>query len=212
MKRISPLGLLLAGALSLGFTLPATAQENGLLEDSSVEEGADPNRPKGWYAFVTPKEVEGGQFYVTGGTEGENTHSGASALQFHFPEGADVAQVLWNAHPGHRGIKAEPASYTCTFWVKAEDLQEGFHTWVAIVGYQADHQRVRELGRSVYQTGSTLTAGQWTKVSFTFVVPDDKQLATFTPSVVFKSDPESVATHVPPTTRVLVDDIVITKN
>lgn len=185
--------------------LPLKAQETGLLPNSSFEKSFE-GRPKGWRLFTTPPEVKG-DYYVTDGKEGEDTHSGRNALQFLFPDGAELAQCVWMADPVHAGIAVEPGRYSCSFWIKSQDLAEEAHVWIAITGYGADNSRTGELARSDYLRNKHLPAGDWTKIRFSFEIPDGVSRVGL--SVIFKTNPNASINPVTPATRVLVDDIEI---
>lgn len=188
--------------------LPLHAQDAGLLPNSSFEKSFE-GRPKGWRLFSTPPEVKG-EFYVTDGKEGQETHTGANALQFRFPDGAELAQCVWMADPVYAGIAVEPGRYSCSFWIKAEELSEGFHVWIAVTGYGPDNTRTGEIGRSDYLRGKDLPSGDWTKIRFSFEIPPDG-VSRIGLSTIFKTNPNSSINPVTPATRILVDDIEIAK-
>lgn len=203
-KYLSPLAV----ALCLAFT--AHAQEVGLLPNASFETAIE-DRPKGWRVFPSPPETTG-EFYVADGTEGQTTRTGIGALQFFFPEGGDIAQCVWMADPIHGGVALEPGRYSCSFWVKAEDLQEGFHTWLSIIGFGPDNARIGDIGRSDYLDSQDLLHDEWTRVRFSFEVTPESGVARVAPTVVFKTNANASVNPVPPTTRVIYDDVELTKD
>jgi len=200
MKHLLPLLLLL--------TCPALAQEGGLLPNASFETTAE-DRPKGWRVFLNPESASG-DFYIVSGQEGIETHTGSAALQFHFPSGADIIQATWMADPKYGGAAVTPKEYTCSFWIRGEDLPPDNHVWVSVVGYGADGKRTGELGRSDYLTRKDLQNGAWTQVRFRFPVTDDSGVARVAPSVVFKANPGGTMAPASPEARVIVDDLQIT--
>lgn len=201
MKILPPLLCLIA----LASPCPAQS-ESSLLPNPSFETVTE-GRPKGWRVFLTPPETTG-QFFVSAGSEGGETRTGAAALRFSFPDGAELSQAIWMADPTYGGMAVETGRYTCSFWIKAEDLQAGFHTWVVVTGYGEDKSRVGELGRSGYLTAKDLSSGEWTSVRFSFEVPEEG-VARIAPSLIFKTDPSSSVNPVPGTMQILVDDLVI---
>lgn len=204
MKNIIPLVIFTALITSV------SAQDTGVLPNSSFEVASE-GRPKGWRMFTTPPEVNGDSFIVTQ-DEGTLTRTGFSAIQFHFPDGADLAQAVWMADPIYAGAVVEPGNYTCSFWIRAEDMQEHFHTWVSIVGYSAENARIDEIARSNYLQDKELGHGEWTQVRFDFDIPEDGSIARIAPSVILKTHPDHSVNPVPPGTRVIIDDLEIIKN
>lgn len=199
-RPLHALGLLLA--LSSAF-----AASEGLLPDPSFEEMADA-RPVGFRVFPSPSDVQG-DFYILEGMEGDTTHTGRRALQFHFPEGAEVSQTAWTADPARGGCAVQPGSYTCSFWVKAEGMQTGFHVWVAIAGYGDGKQPIDKVARSEYLTVGKLPPGEWQRVEFNFDISPESGVQRVAPTVVFKTNPDGSVNLVTPDTRVLVDDLQI---
>jgi len=198
--------LALTGAVVLS---SAFAKDNtGLLPNASFEINAE-GRPTGWRIFHNPENAKG-DFFISAGNEGEDTHTGAAALQFRFAEGTDLLQSVWMADPNYGGMAVESGTYSCTFWIKASNLLEGFHTWVSIVGYDANKERTGELGRSSYLGKQDLTNATWTPDRFTFNVPEG--VTRIGLSVVFKTHPNASMNPVPPTTQILIDDILIEKD
>lgn len=200
--------ILLSASLIAISAFSVFAQGGNILPNPSFEITTE-GRPKGWRPFVTPSEATG-EFFVADGKEGETVRTGISALQIHFPEAAEVSQVVWLSDPIYGGAPVEPGRYSCAFWVKSEDLRPGFHVWISIVGYAEDKTRVDELERSEYLTSKELPDGAWTRVRFTFEVPESG-VTRIAPSLVFKTDPKSTRNTVTPSTRVIVDDLEIVR-
>lgn len=190
----------------LALTLPAIASD-GLLPNPSFEEMTE-GRPVGFRVFPSPDDAQG-DFYILDGTEGDTTHTGRRALQFHFPEGADISQVAWTADPASGGCVAQTGSYTCSFWIKAEGMRAGFHVWVAVNGYGEGRKLLEKIGRSEYLNSAKFTNGDWQRVEFTFDVFTQDGVQRLAPSVVFKTSPDALAKSVPPETRIFVDDLQI---
>lgn len=193
------------GAL-LALSCPAVAVD-GLLPNPSFEDMAE-GRPVGFRVFPSPAEVQG-DFYILDGTEGDTTRTGRRALQFHFPEGAEIAQAAWMADPVQGGCAIQPGTYTCSFWIKAEGMLPGFHVWVALTGYGDGRQTVEKVGRSEYLSFGKLPEGEWKRVEFTVNILPEDPIQRLAPSVVFKTNPDASINLVPPDTRVLVDDLQI---
>jgi len=206
---MSPTKTNLTIVLACLLALPLQAQENTALPNPSFEQPAE-GRPKGWRMFPSPEEAAG-EFFVSAGQEGSDTHTGACALQFKFPQETSVSQCVWMADPVYGGMAAAPGRYSASFWIKAEDLRTGFHTWVVITGFTAENKRIDELGRSDYLGTKDLPHGEWTRVSFSFDIPEGLPVARLAPSVIFKTSPDSSINLVPQETRILVDDLYIEK-
>ncbi len=188
----------------------AGAQDAGLLPNPSFETSIE-SRPKGWRVFPSPSDAVG-EFYVTNGTEGETTRTGISALQFHFPRGGELSQCAWMADPVYGGVAVEPGRYSCSFWVKAVDLEPGAHTWLSIVGFGPDNARTGEIARSDYLAAKDFQGADWTRVRFSFEILPDGGVARVAPTVVFKTQPDSSVNAVPAATRVIYDDLELTKD
>lgn len=188
-------------------SLTPVVAADGLLPNPSFEEMADA-RPVGFRVFPNPPEVQG-DFYILDGTEGDTTHTGRRALQFHFPEGAEISQTAWTADPARGGCAVQPGSYTCSFWIKAEGMQTGFHVWVALAGYGEGRQPIDKVARSEYLTVGKLPHGEWQRVEFNFDINPESGVQRVAPSVVFKTSPDATVNFVSPDTRVLVDDLQI---
>lgn len=185
------------------------AAADGILPNPSFEKSVE-DRPKGWRVFLTPEEVRG-TFYVASGQEGKDTRTGAAALLFSFPDGADLAQGAWMADPAHGGGDASPGGYFCSFWIRAENLPEGFHAWVSIVGYDLEGKRIGEVARSEYLSGKNLTGDSWTQIRFSFDVAEESKITRLAPSVILKAQPSGDPASAPADLRVWVDDLQITK-
>ncbi len=188
------------------------AENSGLLPNSSFEEINLEGHPKGWRFFASPKDAVADVPCVTDGKAGKDTHEGLAALQFSFPQGTELVQALWAADPNAGGISVEPGRYSCSFWIKAEDLADEFHIWMQISGYGADKLLLKEVARSGYLKARDFPDGDWSRINFSFEILPDDGIVRIAPSVIFKTSPKSVLTAVPPTTRILVDDVEITKN
>lgn len=198
MKIILLLPLLAAAAL---------AQDEGLLPNPSFE-STDGERPTGFRIYTTPANTPG-EFYIQDGAEGETTHSGKHAIQFYFPEGADIAQVVWTGQPRTGGTPIQPGRYNVKFWIKATELPKGFHVWLVLTGFASDGSRVGEIARSKYLFDKDLTQ-EWQAVEFPFEITPEQNVTTVAASVVFKADPKNTVQNVTPNTRVMVDDIILT--
>ncbi len=194
----------------LAVSLSPLAAEDGLLPNPSFEQVSE-GRPTGFRNFLSPPEAPSGDNFVLDGMEGDMTHTGQRALQFHFPDGAEIIQSAWIADPRLGVCQLEPGSYVCSFWVKAENMIEGFHVWVTLTELGADNKKAGEIGRSDYVRRSDLLSTDWTQFSFTFQVPDQDGAASVAPSVIFKTSPEAQIRLVPADTRILVDDLQIVK-
>ena len=194
--------MLLCSSLSASLTAG-----EGLLPNWSFETAAG-ERPRGWRMFTTPQGLDG-DFYVTDGESGRDTHSGRRALQFRFPAGASLSQAVWMCDPRHGGIEASPGSYSCAFWIKSGYLSDGFHAWVSVTGFDRDGQRIDEIARSDYLGAAALPAGSWNQVQFEFELTSDGAVAYLAPAVVFKTSPDGSANAVPADFRILVDDLVL---
>ncbi len=190
----------------LALAFPAKAVD-GLLPNPSFEE-MTAGRPLGFRVFPSPDDAQG-DFYVLEGTEGDTTHTGRRALQFHFPEGADIAQVAWTADPATGGCVVQTGGYKCSFWIKAEGMRPGFHVWVAANGYGEGKKPLEKIARSEYLNAAELANGDWKRVEFTFDVLTEGGIQRVAPSVVFKTSPDALIEHVPSDTRILVDDLQI---
>ena len=187
---------------------PAAA-EDGLLPNPSFEQVAD-GRPEGFRNFLSPAGTPPGDNFVLDGMEGDTTHTGRRALQFHFPDGAEIIQSVWMADARPGGCRLEPGSYTCSFWVKAEGMLEGFHLWVTVWQLDADNKKAGQAGRSGYLRASDLLPAGWKQISFDFDVADGP--VSVAPSVTFKTSPDGLVRPVPADTRLWVDDLQIVKN
>lgn len=185
-----------------------TAVADGILPNPSFEKSIE-NRPKGWRVFLTPEEAKG-IFYTSAGQEGKDTHTGSAALLFSFPDGADLAQAVWMADPVHGGGEANSGRYAGTFWIRVENLPEGFHAWVSVVGYGADGNRIGEVGRSEYLDAKSLSE-TWTQARFSFEVAPESGVVRLAPSVVLKAQPSGEPAPTPPDLGVWVDDLQVTK-
>jgi hypothetical protein len=191
------------------FAAAQLASADGILPNPSFET-TTANRPKGWRVFLSPDTAKG-EFFLQSGQEGTDTHTGAAALLFSFPEETDVAQAMWMADPTYGGGEATPGRYVGTFWTRAENLPPGFHLWVSVVGYGANGQRISEAGRSEYLTAKQLEGDTWTQIRFSFDVPSDSGITRLAPSVVLKAQPSGAAAPAPTDLRVWVDDLQITR-
>lgn len=184
---------------------------DGILANPSFEDTAKAgDRPKGWQVFTTPSDVKGA-FFISDGQEGEETHTGAAALLFSFPDAPAVAQALWMALPKYGGAEISSGDYTCSFWIRGKNIPPGFHTWVSLVGYNGEGERVDELARSDYIDVDRFNGSEWTQVSFPFTIPADSPVVLVAPSVIFKSQPSGDPFPVPGDLRVMVDDLQIQK-
>lgn len=204
MKQLFPLLLLTVFAASA----PGLDDE-GLLPNPSFETSAD-GGPSGFRMSTTPPDTPG-DFYITEGSEGDTTHSGRAALQFRFPEGAAIAQAVWTGSPRLGGLKIEPGRYNVSFWIRAEEMLHGFHTWVALTGFASDGRRIMEFARSDYLTSTDLPPSEWKNISFSMEITPELGIDQIAPSVIFKTSPSGSVNQVPPETRILVDDIVLTE-
>lgn len=200
---------LLAVACLMAAHLPLMAEDASasLLPNASFENEWN-GRPKGWNIFTTPSDAPG-EFYLSGEEGKSHAHSGEHALQFYFPEGANIAQCLWIADPKYGGMPVEPGLYTCTFKIKGIDMQPGFHVWVSAVGFDADGKRVDKTQRSEYLKDRDLETEKWIESQFFFEVRPQDGIKTIAPVVVFKTSPDGGVNSVPPGTRILIDDVVI---
>ncbi len=194
----------------LAVSLSPLAAEDGLLPNPSFEQVSE-GRPTGFRNFLSPAEAPPGDNFVQDGMEGEMTHTGRRALQFYFPDGAEITQSVWMADPRLGGCRAEPGRYTCSFWAKAENMVEGLHLWVTLTGYGADNAKTGEVARSEYLRRPDLPEGEWKQFSFTFDVPVQDGVASLAPSIIFKTHPDARIHPVPADTRILVDDVQIAK-
>lgn len=201
------LSILVPLVFALSFS--ARAQEAAALPNPSFEKTFE-GRPKGWRFFSTPSGVAG-EFYVDSAQEGVDSHGGSCALQFKFPSETEISQCVWMADPVHAGMPAGPGRFGASFWIKAEGLVDGFHAWVTITGFDSDNKRLEEIARSDYLQAKDLPEGEWSRVSFSFEIPEGSAVARIAPSVVFKTRPDSSPNTVPPSTRILVDDLEIEK-
>jgi hypothetical protein len=180
---------------------------DGLLPNPSFEEMAE-GRPAGFRVFPNPPEAQG-DFYILDGTEGDTTHTGRRALQFHFPDGAELAQAAWIADAVRGGCEVRPGAYSCSFWIKTERMLPGFHVWVSLTGYGDGKQPVDKIARSEYLRFGQAHDGEWQKVEFNFDIKPEDGIQRVAPSVIFKTSPDALVEHVPPDTRILVDDLQI---
>lgn len=185
----------------------AAVAADGLLPNPSFEEMTG-GRPVGFRVFPSPPEAQG-DFYILDGAEGDTTHTGRRALQFHFPEGAEISQTAWAADPVQGGCVVQSGTYTCSFWIKAEGMQPGFHVWVSLTGYGDGRQAVEKVARSEYLNVGKVNDAGWQRVEFTFDVHTEDGIQRLAPSVIFKTSPDALIKHVPPETRILVDDLQI---
>jgi hypothetical protein len=197
--------------IAMFLTASVHAEDSGLLPNSSLEEIAE-GRPKGWRLFTLPEEAAVGVQCVMDGKEGEGTHSGLVALQFAFPEEVELSQAVWSAAPNVAGMAIEPGEYNCSFWIKATEMSEGFHVWLRIVGFDSNQQPGTDIARSDFLRAKDFPDDSWVRISFPFEVPADSTAARIVPNIVFKTSSRGDLNPVPPTTRILVDDIEITKN
>lgn len=193
--------------LLLLLSCPALAGEDGILPNPSFETSME-GRPKGWRVFLVPETVTG-EFYISSGEEGVKTHTGSSALQFHFPENMEVAQATWMADPKFGGGAVDPGEYTCAFWIRGGELPPEAHVWVSVVGYDEAGKRTGELGRSEYLTRKILQDDAWTQIRFRFPVSTDSGTTRVAPVVVFKSNPAGTPVPASEAMRVMLDDLQI---
>ncbi len=206
MKSVILLPILLATATAATF---AADPEGGILPNPSFEKSSG-ERPRGWQVFLTPaQEPAPGAFFVAHGQEGTDTHSGASALLFSFPDSMEIAQAMWMADPTYGGASVEPGHYVCSFWTRTENLPPQFHLWVSIVGFGADGKRIGEVGRSEYLDAKKLDEGTWSQIRFPLEVTPGSGITRLAPTVVLKAQPSGDPVTASPDLRVLVDDLQI---
>lgn len=152
------------------------AANPNLVMDPSFDDMGPDARPRGWRP---PFYEAGGQATaipcVTDGVEGEQTHTGASALQFVFPPGSIPPEACtWSFDPAVNGIDIEPGDYIASFWMKSvlasERLQfELWDTSVPVEEYESGAQGIA----SKFLEPGDLPPGEWTKVELPFSVSRD---------------------------------------
>lgn len=197
--------LLLVATSGTGFP----AEEN-LMPNPSFETLVE-ERPRGWRTFVSPKEESTGEFLLIHDVDSDSVRSGVNALQFYFPQGADISQAVWMADPNHAGIDVEAGTFRAEFWIRARGMENAQHFWLSIVGFGPDGTRLGEIARSDYLRQDRLPENEWEQISFSFPIEPDSGVARIAPAFVFKTHPDATVNHVAGTTRLFVDDLSITK-
>ena len=161
--------------LTVAAALPATlsAANPNLVADPSFDDLGPEGRPRGWRA---PYYEENGNntamTCVIDGVEGENTHTGASALQFVFPPGMIPNKCTWSFDPATAGIEVEPGEYLASCWIKTVSSSEKIQIelWDMNVPVEDYATGAQGIGGKLLDFGD-LPPGEWTKVEFPFSVP-----------------------------------------
>lgn len=175
MQSFLRFALLCAACIS-GLTAPNFAANPNLVIDPSFDDFGLDFRPRGWRA---PCYEQNGEVKaipcVTEGKEGENTHTGPSALQFVFPPGIiPPLGCTWSFDPATNGIDVHQGDYTASCWVKTANSSEKLEielwdTNVPVEDYASGGQAI---ALKVLEVGE-LPSGEWTKVELPFSVSRD---------------------------------------